>query len=113
MSVSALTTAMAVAAATVPNGKAPASVAAFGSELVAADHDPQEVGPAAGSIEAPPPLAPAQSTAPSQSRVPDQSTELIESTDLAQPTDPASSGQLESQALPPALGPTEIVVTGR
>jgi hypothetical protein len=45
MSVSALTTAMAVAAAAVPNGGAPASVAAFGYESVAVDHDRRKSDP--------------------------------------------------------------------
>src|SRR4249919_2436789 len=109
MSISALTTAMAVAAATMPNGKAPASVGAFGSESVAIDHDAPEVGPAAGS-EASPPLALAQTTAPPQVEEPDQTTELAESTDQAQSTAPASSAQSETQA--PARQ-TDIVVTGR
>ncbi len=101
MSVSALTTAMAIAAAPVPNGAAPASVAAFGFESVAFDQAPPLVGPAAGSVEVSPPIVPAQSTEPAQSMEP------------AQPTDPASSAQPESQAPAPAAGLGEIVVTGR
>ncbi len=112
MSVSALTTAMAVAAAAVPNGEAPASVAAFGSESVAVDHDPPEVGPAAGS-EVSPPLVLTQSTAAPQSTEPAQSVDPAQATDPAQSTDPASSAPPESQPPAPAARPGEIVVTGR
>jgi phospholipid-binding lipoprotein MlaA len=109
MSLSALTTAMAVAAATVPNGGAPASVAAYGLESVAIDHGTPEVGPAAGS-ERPLSLALAQSTAPPQSTEP-ASTETAKSTDPVQSTDPASSAPPGAPA--PAGGQKEIVVTGR
>jgi len=101
MSFSALTTAMAVAAAPVPSGGAPAFVAAFGFESVAFDQAPPVVGPAAGSVEVSPPVVPAQSTEPPQSMEPAQSTE------------PASSAQPEFQAPAPAAGLGEIVVTGR
>ena len=103
MSVSALTTAMAVAAAAVPNGEAPASVATFGSESVAVDRDP----PIAGSVEVSPPALPAQS------KEPPQSTEPAHSADSAQAAAPASSAPPESQPPAPAARPGEIVVTGR
>ena len=112
MSLSALTTAMAVAAATVPNGNPPASAAPFDFESVAIDHGTPEVGPAAGS-EGPLPLILAQSTAPPQSTEPAQSTEAAKSTDPVQSTDPASSAPPESPAPAPAGGQKEIVVTGR
>jgi phospholipid-binding lipoprotein MlaA len=101
---------MAVAAATVPNGGAPASVAAYGLESVAIDHGAPEVGPAAGS-EGPLPLVLAQSTTPPQSTEPAQSTETAKSTDPVQSTDPASSAPPGAPA--PAGGQKEIVVTGR
>jgi phospholipid-binding lipoprotein MlaA len=101
---------MAVAAATVPNGGAPASVAAYGLESVAIDHGTPDVGPAAGS-EGPLPLVLAQSTTPPQSTEPAQSTETAKSTDPVQSTDPASSAPPGAPA--PAGGQKEIVVTGR
>jgi phospholipid-binding lipoprotein MlaA len=107
MSFSALTTAMAVAAAPVPSGGAPAPVAAFGFESVAFDQTPPLVGPEAGSVEVSPPVVPAQSTEPPQS------TETAQLMEPAPSTDPASSAQPESQAPAPAAGPGEIVVTGR
>src|SRR5436190_17304402 len=112
MSVSALTTAMAVAAAAVPNGRAPASVAAVDSASIAVDQDLPEVGPATGS-EVSPPLILAQSTAAPQLKEPDRSTEPPDPTNPTQSTDPASSPPPESQAASPASGQTEITVTGR
>ncbi len=107
MSVSALTTAMAVAAAPVPSGAAPASVAAFGFESVAFDQDAPIAGPATEPVEVSPPAILAQPAEPPQSTEPAQSLEP------AQSTDPASSAQPESQAPAPAAGLGEIVVTGR
>jgi phospholipid-binding lipoprotein MlaA len=112
MSVSALTTAMAVAAATVPDGEAPTPVAAFESAPIAVDQDLREVGPATGS-EFSTPLVLSQSTAAPQSEAPDRSTESSVSTDPAQSTDPASSAQPGSQPRAPVGGQTEIIVTGR
>jgi phospholipid-binding lipoprotein MlaA len=99
MSVAALTTAMAVAAATVPNG-APASAASFNSESAASVPGPLEIAPEGGS-EASLPFMLAQSTA------------LPQSTEPAQSTDPASSAPPDPQAPAPAAGQKEIVVTGR
>lgn len=112
MSVSALTTAMAVAVATVPNGEAPGPVTVSGSESVEVDHGPLEVGPTTGS-EVSSPLALAQSTAPPQLEEPDRSTEPPDSTDPAQSTDLPSSAPPESQPPAPVGGQTEIIVTGR
>jgi phospholipid-binding lipoprotein MlaA len=97
MSFSALTTAMAVAAAPVPGGGAPDAF----------NPVPPLVGPAAGSVEVSPPVVLAQSTESSQPR------EAAPSTEPAQPIEPASSAQPESPAPAPAAGPGEIVVTGR
>jgi len=110
MSVSALTTAMAVAAATVPNGGAPTSDTAFAFES-AAEHSPPEVGPAAGSVEVSPSLAPPQSTEPPLLTEPTRSTGPA--TNPAQPTSPASSAQPEPQAPAPKGEKPEIIVTGR
>jgi phospholipid-binding lipoprotein MlaA len=107
MSFAVLTTAMAVAAAPVPGGGAPVSVAAFGSESVAFDQDPPGAGTPAGSVEVSPPVYPAQSTEPPQS------TEAELPMEPAQPTEPALSTQPESQVPAPAAGLGEIVVTGR
>jgi len=113
MSVSALTTAMAVAAAAVPN-EGPAPVAEFAFEPVSVDNDAPQVGPAASSETA---LPPVQSTAPSQLDEREQPTELAELTEAAQSTDPASSAQPQPQPQPqapaPAGGPTDVIVTGR
>jgi len=103
MSFSALTAAMAVAAAPAPSGGAPASVAALGFESVVIDQAPAAVGP----VAAPPPVIPAQSTESPQS------TDPAPSTEPAQPTDQDSSAQPASQAPAPAAGLGEIVVTGR
>ncbi len=110
MSLSALTTAMAVAAATVPNGETPAPVSASGSEALPADHDRAEVQPDTGSATSLPLLL-IQSTEPPQSNGADRWTELAEILEAVQSTDPASSAQSQAQA--PAGGPTEIIVTGR
>ena len=113
MSVSALTTAMAVAAAQVPNGNAPASVAAFSSESTAPVLDRPKSGSAAGSVEASPPLVPTQSSVTSQAA------ELGQSTDPAQPNDPAQSDDQASTAQPGPQAPaptgekSDIIVTGR
>ena len=104
MSVSALTTAMAVAAAAVPSGEAPDSVAAFDFESVEVGIDPAE-----GS----PPLVLAQSTTPPQSTQPSQSAEPAVSAEGTQPADPASSALPGPQTPPPVGGQTDIVVTGR
>ena len=101
MSFSAVATAMGVATAPVPSDGAPASVAAFGLDPVAIDQTPPVVGPAAGSVEASPPVLPAQPT------------QLPQSMEPAQSTEPASSAQPASQAPVPAPGLGEIVVTGR
>ncbi|HET6942557.1 MAG TPA: VacJ family lipoprotein [Sphingomicrobium sp.] len=100
MSVSALATAMAFAAAAVPDGGTQPSVDAIVSELAALDHEQQEAGPAAGSIEASPPLVLAQSAAPPQSNP-------------ATSTDAVSSAQPESQVSTPTSEQSDIVVTGR
>ena len=112
MSVAALTTAMAVAAATVPNGGTPASAASFDFESAAIGPGPLEVAPEAGS-EASLPFMLAQSTALPQSTEPAQSTETAKSTDPVQSTGPASSAPPGPQAPAPAAGQKEIVVTGR
>jgi len=115
MSFSALTAAMVIAAAPVPGGGAPASVAASGFESVVVDQAPAAVGP----VAAPPPVLPArptelpQSTEPAPSMEPAQPTELAQSTEPAQSTNPASSPQPGPQAPAPAAGLGEIVVTGR
>jgi phospholipid-binding lipoprotein MlaA len=109
MSVSALTTAMAVAAATVPNGGAQTSGSAFAFESAALEHDSPEVGPAAGSVEVSPPLVPPQSTV--QSAEPPQLAEPAQPTEPA--TNPASSAQPEPQAPASKGEKPEIIVTGR
>lgn len=111
MSVAALTTALAVAAATVPNGDAPPSAASVNFESAAIGRDPLEVAPEGGS-EVSLPFILAQSTAPPRSTVPAQSTETAKSTDPVQSADPASSVP-PAQAPAPAGGQKEIVVTGR
>jgi phospholipid-binding lipoprotein MlaA len=98
---------MAIAAAPVPSGGAPAPVAGLGFESVALDQALPLAAPAAGSVEAPPPVVPAQSTEPPQATEPAQSEEP------AQSADPVLSAQPESQAPVPAAGQSEIVVTGR
>jgi len=110
MSVSALTTAMAVAAATVPDGKAPASEPVSDSAPVTADRDLEKVEPATGSGVSPP-LVLAQPAASPESKEPDQSTELAGSTEGS--ADPASSAQPQSPAPAPVAGQTQIIVTGR
>lgn len=89
MSLSALTTAMAVATAPVPSGGAPI------------------VGPATQSAEVLPPVVPVQSAEPPQS------TEFAPSTEPAQSIDPPLPVQPDRQPPPPAAGLGEIVVTGR
>jgi len=113
LSVAALTTAMAVAAATVPNG-APAAAASFNFESAAIGPGPLEIAPEAAS-EAPLPFMLAQSTALPPSTEPAQSTETAKSTDPVQSTGPASSVPPGPQAPAPApaAGQKEIVVTGR
>ena len=101
MGFSALTTAIAVAAAPVPSGSASAPVAAIALGSVTSDQVPPLVEPAAGSIEMSPPVVPAQSTEPPQSIEP------------AHPADPALAAQTESQIPAPAAGQGEIIVTGR
>jgi len=107
MSFSALTTAMAVAAAPAPSGEALASVAAFGFDSVAVEQAPPVVGPAPGSVAVSPPVLPAQSTEPPQS------TGSAQSMEPAQSTEPVSPARPEYQAPAPAAGLGEIVVTGR
>jgi len=106
MSVSALTTAMAVAAATVPNGNAPASVDSSSSDSAAIVYDPSDVEIDPES-EAASPLILAQFAAPEQLDEPGQASEPPES------TDPASSTQTEPQATARAASQTQIIVTGR
>lgn len=106
MSVTALTTAIAVAATPLPGGEAPAPNAAFSFALTALDQAPIKVEPAAGSIEVPPPIVPANSTEPSPSN---QAAQAAEPETGA----PALPAQPESRALPSAMGQTDIVVTGR
>ena len=100
MSVSALATAMAFAAATVPDGGTQPSVDAIISELVALDHEQPEAGLAAGSVEASPQPELAQSTAAPQSN---PTTSI----------DAASSAQPESEAPTPTNEQSDIIVTGR
>jgi phospholipid-binding lipoprotein MlaA len=107
MSLSALTTAMAVAAATVPDGGTQPSVAAIVSELDAIDHERPEAGPTARPVEMSPPLVLAQSTA-----LP-QSTELTQPTTPDAPTDAASPVQPEAQDSAPAGDQTDIIIIGR
>jgi phospholipid-binding lipoprotein MlaA len=106
MSVSALTTAMAVAAATVPNGNAPASVDSSSSDSAAIVYDPSDVEIDPES-EAASPLILAQFAAPEQLDEPGQASEPPES------TDPASSTQTEPQATARAASQSQIIVTGR
>jgi phospholipid-binding lipoprotein MlaA len=101
MSFSALTTAMAVAAAPVPSSGAPATVAAAGFESTTLDPASPLVEPAAGSVGVPVPAAPAQSMEPAPSTEPTESTVRD------------SSAQFESKVLGPAAVQGEIVVTGR
>lgn len=100
MSVSALATAMAFAAAAVPDRGTQPSVDAIVSELVALDHEQPEAGPAAGSVEAAPRLVLAQSTVAPQS-------------DPTPSTDSVSSAQPESEAPAPTSEQSDIIVTGR
>src|SRR3954447_17749767 len=109
MSLSALTTAMAVAAATVPNGDPPASAAPFDFESAAMGQDPLEVAPEAGS-EVSLPFLLVQSTAPPQLTEPAQSSETAKSTGPVQSADPGPSTPAESQAPAPTSAPKEIIV---
>jgi len=109
MSFSALTAAMAVAAAPVPTGGATALVAAPDIGLVMFEQAPAIAEPAAAS----PSVVPAQFAEPPQLTEPALSMEPAQSTEPAQPTDPASSAPPESQAPATAAGLGEIVVTGR
>jgi phospholipid-binding lipoprotein MlaA len=103
MSFSALTAAIAVAAAPVPSNEAPASVAVLGFESVVFDQ---------ADTVADPVLAPAPALTAESTELP-QPTEPAESLASAQTTDAALSAQLESQPPAPAPGMGEIVVTGR
>jgi phospholipid-binding lipoprotein MlaA len=100
MSVAALTTAMAVATATMPSGNVAAPVVEFSSQPIAAEDGSQEAG-ATGGAEVPPTLVLAQSATSPQPSDPGQS------------KGPAASAQPETQPTPPAGGQTEIIVTGR
>lgn len=100
MSVSVLTTMLAVAAAPAPSADVAVSVA------------PPVVETAAGSVESSPPTGLAQPAEP-QSTAPAQSAEPSASTGPAQPGASALPPQPESQALVPAGGQPELVVTGR
>ena len=115
MGLSALTTAMAFAAAALPDGKAQPSVAAIVSELDAADHELPQTPPTAGASEAPPPFLLAQSTAAPVATQPiPQPTEPTPS-----PTPPASADaaptavEPASQEAAPADDQSDIVIVGR
>ena len=106
MSVTALTTAIAVAAAPIPGGEAPAPIPAFSFGMAAFDQAPIKVEAAVGSIEVPPPIVPANSTDPPQ---PPESAQATEPDANA----PATPPQPEPQTLPSPMGQADIVVTGR
>src|SRR3954452_443340 len=112
MSVAALTTAVAVAAATVPHGEAPPSTASFNSESAAVGRNALEVAPEPGS-EVLLPFILVESTTLPQSTEPAQSPEPAKPTDALESTDPASSAPPESEPPAAAGGQKEIVVTGR
>ena len=117
MGFSALTTALAVAAAPVPGGATPAPVPAFSFGLAAAGQAQPVGDPAAATAEPSPPPAPAQSTVqttqPPQPADPAQSTVPGQATDPAQPIGPILSVPADPQAAAPPPGPGDIVVTGR
>lgn len=115
MSVSALTTAMAVAAAAVPGGETPASAPAIDSASATATVTLDRKLPEAVQVtdtEQVAQLLLAQSTAPAQSMSSDQPTGSVEPTGQTQPTDSVLSTQSE-EAPAPADDLTDIVVTGR
>src|SRR5262245_27089501 len=107
MGVSVLTTAMAIAAAPVTGGGLPSPIASSTVASTALEYAQTGAESAGTSVEASPPVVPAQPEEPSQP---------------ADPTSPAGeaqqpnsglSAQPESEVLPPAMGQSDIVVTGR
>ena len=109
MGFSALTAAMTVAAAAVPNGEAPPSLSTFASEAVAVE--PQADLGSATESEVSTMLVLAQSAPPSSES--GQPSGLAESTQAPQSSDPAQLGQPQSQAPGAAGRQGEIIVTGR
>lgn len=113
MSFSALTTALAVAAAPVPNGATPAPVPAFSFGLLAASQAQPGGAPAPATVEPSPPPVTTQSTEPPEPTDPAQSTVPGQTTGPAQPIGPILSVPADAQAPAPAPAPGDIVVTGR
>ena len=109
MGFSALTAAMTVAAAAVPNGEAPPLVSPLGTEAIAADHGADAESAAERQISTI--LLLAQSAPPSSES--DQPTGLDESTLAPQSSEPAQTPQPQSQAPAPPARQGEIIVTGR
>jgi len=109
MGFSALTAAMTVAAAAVPNGEAPPPVSPLGTEAIAADHGADAESAAERQISTI--LLLAQSAPPSSES--DQPTGLDESTLAPQSSEPAQTPQPQSQAPAPPARQGEIIVTGR
>ncbi|MCL6683768.1 MlaA family lipoprotein [Sphingomonas alba] len=111
MSVTALTTAMTVAAAAVPNGNASASAASVATVLAAADRDQWEVATAAGA-EALQSSATAQAPASPQSSEPQNPIHLGPA-EPARPIIQVPATQTDSQASPPGGEQEDIIVVGR
>jgi len=111
MSVTALTTAMTVAAAAVPTGNAPASVPSVATVLAAVDRVQWEVATAAGSETLQPP-APAQALASPQATDPQNPIDL----GLADPAPPiiqVPAAQTDPQGSAPVDAQSDIIVVGR
>jgi phospholipid-binding lipoprotein MlaA len=110
MGISALTTAMAVTAAAVPGGHAPASAAVIAAELAAADGAQWQV--AAVGTETPAPLALAQASQgpppPNQGNAGE-----VALAEQAQPSDPASGATTGSETPVPGEEKPDILVIGR
>ena len=113
MSFSALTVAMAFAAAPAPSGGAQISVAAVSFGTGAFDRIPPVVGSAADPVDVFPSVVQALSKEPHQSTESAQPLQLAQSTEQDQSTELVSSAQPESQVPAPTAGQGEIIVTGR
>jgi len=113
MSFSALTVAMAFAAAPAPSGGAQISVAAVSFGTGAFDRIPPVVGSAADPVDVFPSVVQALSKEPHQSTESAQPLQLAQSTEQDQSTELVSSAQSEFQVPAPTAGQGEIIVTGR
>lgn len=115
MGLSALTTAMAFAAAALPDGKTQPSVAAIVSELDAADHELPIAAPSTEASESFPPIRLAQSTtAPVATQPMPQATKPSPAAPPSPPADAVSPAvEPDSQESEPASDQSDIVIVGR